>query len=67
MRILQTLIETAAAHDTAPSFFVKEDRAYATCGQGVLRIVRFELDNVETSAAEFASQYGTATFKFNAP
>lgn len=67
MRILQTLIETAAAHDTAPSFFVKEGRAYATCGQGVLRIVRFELDNVETSAAEFASQYGTATFKFDAP
>ncbi len=67
MRILQTLIETAAAHGTAPSFFVKEGMAYATCGQGVLRIVRFELDNVEISAAVFASQYGTATFKFDTP
>jgi methionyl-tRNA formyltransferase len=65
MRILQTLVTKCSAAGQPPSFYVKEGHAYAICGQGVLRIVRFELDGVETSADEFAGIYGTARFEFN--
>ncbi|MDO8311717.1 MAG: formyltransferase, partial [Sideroxyarcus sp.] len=66
MRILQTLVSkcTAAGKET-PAFYVKEGKAYAICGSGVLRIVRFELDGIEMSAAEFAARHGTAKFEFN--
>ena len=40
-------------------------KAYAICGQGVLRIVCFELDGKEMSAAQFAAEYGTQKFEFN--
>ncbi len=64
MRILQTLLEAGDA-EGKPAFYVKGGRAYAVCGQGLLRIVRFELDGREISAAEFASLYGTQKFEFN--
>lgn len=64
MRILQTLAgkEKGAGQ---PAFYVKEGKAWADCGSGVLRIVRFELDGVEMNAAEFAAMYGTGKFEFN--
>lgn len=66
MRILQTLVTKCSAEGLEkPAFYVKEGRAYAICGQGVLRIVRFELDGVEMNANEFAGIYGTARFEFN--
>ncbi|BCK87384.1 bifunctional polymyxin resistance protein ArnA [Sideroxyarcus emersonii] len=66
MRILQTLVgERAASGKERPAFYVKEGRAYATCGSGLLRVVRFELDGVEMSAAEFAAKYGAEKFEFN--
>lgn len=66
MRILQTLVgKCTATGKEPPSFYVKEGRAYAVCGQGVLRVIRFELDGIETDAAEFADQYGTTKFEFN--
>jgi methionyl-tRNA formyltransferase len=66
MRILQTLVTNCtAAGKEQPSFYVKEDKAFAICGQGVLRIVRFELDGVEVSAEEFAARFGTQKFEFN--
>ena len=43
--------------------YVKESKAYAICGQGLLRVVRFELDGIELSVAEFASKYGAERFK----
>ena len=64
MRILQTLVTGCTVSDEKPAFYVKDDKAYAICGQGVLRVVRFELDGVEMSAAEFAAHYGTAKYKF---
>ncbi|MES1981988.1 MAG: formyltransferase [Pseudomonadota bacterium] len=64
MRVLQTLVTNGKAH-AAPAFYVEDNRAYAGCGSGVLRILRFELDGVETSPAEFAAQHGTAKFEFN--
>ena len=67
MRILQTLVTTCAATGETPAFYVKEGKAYAICGQGVLRVVRFELDGIEMSATEFATQYGAAKFKFSVP
>ena len=66
MRILQTLVTTCAATGEAPSFYIKEGKAYTICGQGVLRIVRFELDGIEMSATDFATQYGAARFEFSA-
>jgi methionyl-tRNA formyltransferase len=60
LRILQTLVTKCTASGEAPAFYVKENKAYAICGQGVLRIVRFELDGEEISAADFAARYGTA-------
>lgn len=65
MRILQTLVTSYVAAGEAPSFYIKEGKAYAVCGQGVLRIVRFELEGIEMSAAEFATQYGAARFEFS--
>jgi methionyl-tRNA formyltransferase len=66
MRILQTLVtQCTAAGKERPAFYVKEGKAYAICGSGVLRVVRFELDGVEMSAAQFAAQYGAQKFEFN--
>jgi methionyl-tRNA formyltransferase len=69
MRILQTLA-TGCGSDTAsdkeqPAFYVKEGKAYAICGSGVLHVVCFELDGVVMSAAEFAAKYGTEKFEFD--
>lgn len=66
MRILQTLVTNCTASGEKPAFYVKEGNAYAICGSGVLRVVRFELDEVEMSAEEFAARYGTARFEFGA-
>lgn len=65
MRILQTLVTKYSAAGAKPSFYVNEGNAYAICGEGVLRIVRFELDGVEMSATEFAAQYGSEKFELN--
>ncbi|MDE2118740.1 MAG: formyltransferase, partial [Betaproteobacteria bacterium] len=65
MRILQTLVTGCTVSGEKPVFYVKDGKAYAVCGQGVLRVVRFELDGVEMSAAEFAARHGTARFEFN--
>ncbi len=64
MRILQTLVNTQAG-EGQPAFFVQGSSAYANCGNGVLRIVSFELDGIEMSAADFAAQYGTEKIEFN--
>ena len=67
MRILQTLVtDCTAAGKEKPAFYVKEGKAYAICGQGVLRVVKFELDGMAMSAAEFAAKYGTEKFEFGA-
>jgi len=47
------------------AFYVKEGKAYAICGQGVLRVVHFELDGMAMSAAEFATRFGANKFEFN--
>jgi methionyl-tRNA formyltransferase len=72
MRVLQTLVigqtlvtDCTAAGKERPAFYVKEGKAYAICGQGVLRVVQFELDGIAMSAAEFAAKYGAARFEFN--
>jgi methionyl-tRNA formyltransferase len=66
MRILQTLRTACTASGReAPAFYVKEGSAYAICGQGVLRIVRFELDGMAMSAEVFATRFGTQRFEFN--
>lgn len=65
MRILQTLVTGCTVAGEKPAFYVKEGKAYAICGSGVLRVVRFELDGIEMSAAEFAAKHGTARFEFN--
>jgi methionyl-tRNA formyltransferase len=65
MRILQTLVTRCSASGKPPAFYVKESRAYATCGSGVLRVVRFELGGAEMNAEEFAAKYGTEKFEFD--
>jgi methionyl-tRNA formyltransferase len=65
MRILQTLLTRCSATGKPPAFYVKESKAYAICGSGVLRVVRFELDGAEMSAEEFAAKYGTEKFEFD--
>ena len=70
LRILKTLKTGCTVTGEKPAFYVKQDeaggfKAYAICGQGVLRIVRFELDGKEMSAADFAAHYGTERFEFN--
>lgn len=64
LRILQTLVTKCTASGDKPAFYIKDGKAYAICGQGVLRVVRFELDGVEMNAAEFAAQYGTQRYEF---
>jgi methionyl-tRNA formyltransferase len=65
MRILQTLVTGCTVTGEKPAFYVKDGKAYAICGSGVLRVVRFELDGVEAGAAEFAARHGTERFEFN--
>jgi methionyl-tRNA formyltransferase len=65
MRVLQTLVTGCTASGEKPAFYVKEGKAYAICGSGVLRVVRFELGGVEMTPAEFASRHGMARFEFN--
>jgi methionyl-tRNA formyltransferase len=66
LRILKSLVcKGLEAGKETPAFHVKEGKAFAICGSGVLRVVRFELDGVEMSEAEFAAKYGTAKFEFN--
>jgi len=66
MRILQTLVtKCTVAGKEKPAFYIKENKAYAICGQGVLRVVRFELDGLAMDAAEFASRHGPQRFEFN--
>lgn len=66
MRILQTLVTGCTVSGEKPVFYVKDGKAYAVCGQGVLRVVRFELEGVEMSAAEFAARHGTGKIEFGA-
>ena len=66
MRILQTLDTGCTVSDEKPAFYVRDGKAYAICGSGVLRVVRFELDGAEMSAAEFAAKYGMNKFEFGA-
>ena len=65
MRILQTLVAEEAARGSVPVFYVKQGKAYAVCGSGVLRVVHFELDGKEMSAEAFTAQYGAEKFEFN--
>ncbi len=64
MRILQTLDTGCEVSGEKPAFYIKDGKAYAICGSGVLRVVRFELDGVEITPAEFAAQHGTQHFEF---
>ena len=69
MKIYQTLVTGCKVSGEKPAFYVKQDeanvyKAYAICAQGVLRIVRFELDGKEMSAAAFAEKFGTEKFDF---
>lgn len=66
LRILQTLVSKCTASGDAPVFYVKDDKAFAICGQGVLRVVQFELDGEAMSAAEFALRYGAARWSLGA-
>ena len=64
MRILQTLVtKCTASGKEKPALYVKEGKAYAICGQGVLRVVRFELEGKEMSPVEFAAKYGAKKFQ----
>jgi methionyl-tRNA formyltransferase len=65
MRILQTLVTNETVADDKNTFYVKDGRAYASCGKGVLRVVRFELDGLAMNATEFAARFGTQRFEFN--
>ena len=65
MRLLQTLVTKCTVSGKTPAFYVKEGKAYAICGSGVLRVVRFELDGVEMSAEEFAAQHGAEKIEFD--
>jgi methionyl-tRNA formyltransferase len=65
LRILQTLATKDTTAGKQPAFYVEAGKAFAICGSGLLRVVRFELDGVEINAAEFAAKYGTNKFEFN--
>jgi methionyl-tRNA formyltransferase len=64
MRILQTLDTGCEVSGEKPAFYVKDGKAYAICGQGVLRVARFELDGVEMTPVEFEAKYGSQRFEF---
>ncbi len=65
MRILQTIDTSCEVSGVKPAFYVRDGKAYAICVNGVLRVVRFEFDGAEMSAAEFSVKYGTDKFEFN--
>lgn len=65
MRILQTLPTKCTATGTPASFYVKEDKAYAICGSGVLQVLSFEWDGMPMSSQQFAARHGLEKFEFN--
>ena len=65
MRILQTRVTGCSVSGKPPGFYVKNGKAYATCGSGVLQVVRFELDGAEMSPQTYAAQYGADKIEFN--
>jgi methionyl-tRNA formyltransferase len=64
MRLLQTLMAQGGENGKA-AFYVRDGKAYARCGTGTLRVVRFELDGIAMSAQDFAAKCGTEEFEFN--
>jgi methionyl-tRNA formyltransferase len=64
LRILQTLVADGAVSEK-PAFYVLDGKAYAICAEGLLHVVRFELDGCAMSAEEFAGRYGANRFEFN--
>jgi hypothetical protein len=62
---LQTLVTGESGGGAKQSFYVRDGKAYAACGQGVLRVVRFELGGIAMNAAEFSARFGTQRFEFN--
>lgn len=65
VRILQTMVSGCTATGERPAFYVKDGKAYAICGQGVLRVVRFELEGKATTPEEFLARFGQGRFEFN--
>lgn len=65
MRILQTLVTKDSVASEKKVFYVNDGKAYAICGQGLLRVVRFELDGTEMSADQFSTRFGAQRFEFN--
>lgn len=64
MRILRTL-RTDRSASGQPQFWVEEGSAWASCGDGVLRVLQFELDGEMCNAEEFVAQFGAKKFEFN--
>jgi methionyl-tRNA formyltransferase len=64
LRILQTLVADGAGSEK-PAFYVLDGKAYAACAEGLLHVVRFELDGCAMSAEEFAGRYGANRCEFN--
>ena len=62
--MVQTLVVEQSGKNEKPAFFVQDNMAFASCGQGVLRVVRFEIDGVAMNAQEFESKYGKTKFEF---
>lgn len=62
LRVLQTLLVTTQGTAASPKLFIEDGCAYAHCGSGVLRLVRFELDGVEISPAQLVGQYGDSPY-----
>jgi methionyl-tRNA formyltransferase len=65
LRILRTLLTRCTVTGAPPAFYIKEGKAYAICGCGVLRVLCFELDGIEMTAGEFGTRFGLQKFEFN--
>jgi methionyl-tRNA formyltransferase len=65
MRILQTMVSANASTGEKPAFFVNDGKAYAICGRGVLRVIRFELDGAAMTPEAFGARFGSRRFEFN--
>jgi methionyl-tRNA formyltransferase len=59
LKLIKTLVENRPSRFDAPTLYCEKGRCYAECGQGVLRLVSFELDGEKSDASILAETFGS--------
>lgn len=59
LKLFKTLVENRPSRFDTPTLYCENGRCYAECGQGVLRLVSFELDGEKADVLNLAEKFGS--------